>query len=289
VRPPVPPNDFYYWQQFHNWLVSQGKAKRTVKTNVQYAKRFASVLDTGDASPLSTLPGRRSKEITIVALANLAKFQGRYERFLELKKRYALKWSSSNSTQYFERFFNVGLTLDIMLQRIRQMIAKLPVQMGQIIKFGCLVGLRASEIIDSVRLLNNVPQGTLYYNPERQCLEHFRFPDIFLRQTKKAYISFITLDQLSAIGILDCKTLVPITLNAITLACRRKGVKMEMHLCRKIFASWLINKSGIDSTTVDMLQGRCPQSVLVRHYQTPESNLSSRILDSLDRLNQAIN
>jgi hypothetical protein len=244
------------------------------------------VLDTGDASPLSTLP-RRSKEITITALANLAKFQGRYERFQELKKRYDLKWSTSNSTQYFERFFNVGLTLDIMLQRIRQMIAKLPPPMGQIIKFGCLVGLRASEVLESVRLLNSVDYSRRYFNEERQCLEHFRFPQIFLRQTKKAYISFITLDQLSAIGILGCKNHVP-TLNAITLACRRKGVKMEMHLCRKIFASWLINKSGIDNTTVDMLQGRVSQSVLVRHYQTPDSNLSSRILDSLNKLHRAI-
>jgi hypothetical protein len=246
------------------------------------------VLDTGDASAfLSTLPGSRSKEITLVALANLAKHQGRYERFLELKKRYALKWSTSNSTQYFERFFNEGLTLDVMLQRIRKMIAVLPTFMGQIIKFGCLVGLRASEVIESVRLLNSSDTCPKYFNPQRQCLEHFRSPDIFLRQTKKAYISFITLDQLSGIGILGCKIPTP-SLNAITLACRRKGVKMEMHLCRKIFASWLINKSGIDSTTVDMLQGRCPQSVLVRHYQTPESNLSSRVLDSLYRLQRTI-
>jgi hypothetical protein len=272
------------WQQFHSWLVSQGKAKRTVKTNVQYAKRFWFVLDTWDISPLSTsLPGSRSKEITIVALANLAKFQGRYERFQELKKRYALKWSTSNSTQYFERFFNEGLTLDIMLTRVKEMVRLLPPVMGKIVKFGCLVGLRASEVLEAVRLLNL--GYTQYFNEERQCLEHFRHPQIFLRQTKKAYISYLSTDNYYWIATLGPK--IP-SLNAITLACRRKGIKMEMHLCRKIFASWLINKSGIDSTTVDMLQGRCPQSVLVRHYQTPESNLSSRILDSLDSLYRAI-
>src|SRR5919106_5404656 len=234
----TPPHDFVYWQQFRDWLISQGKAKRTVKTNVLYAKRFWYVLDTGDASPLSTsLPGRqRSKEITIVALANLAKFQGRYERFLELKKRYDLKWSTTNSTQYFERFFDEQLTLDIMLQRIKEMIRLLPPFMAQIIKFGCLVGLRASEVLESVRLLTIGPNQ--YYNRERCTLEHFRFPQIFIRTTKKAYLSFITLEQLSAIGVLDCKTPVP-TLNAITLACRRNGIKMEMHLTRKIFASWL--------------------------------------------------
>ena len=108
--------------------------------------------------------------------------------------------------------------------------------MAQIIKFGCLVWLRASEVLESVRLLTIGPNQ--YYNRERCTLEHFRFPQIFIRTTKKAYLSFITLEQLSAIGVLDCKTPVP-TLNAITLACRRNGIKMEMHLTRKIFASWL--------------------------------------------------
>ena len=249
------------------------------------------MLDTGDASPLSTsLPGRqRSKEITIVALANLAKFQGRYERFLELKKRYDLKWSTTNSTQYFERFFDEQLTLDIMLQRIKEMIRLLPPFMAQIIKFGCLVGLRASEVLESVRLLASGETEPVrrYYNPERCALEHFRFPQIFIRQTKKAYISFITKEQLSAIGILGCKTLPTTTLNAITLACRRKGIKMEMFLCRKIFASHLI-QSGIDYNTVDLLSGRVPPSVLARHYQSPSNDLRNRVLSAVEGLQRAI-
>jgi hypothetical protein len=111
------------WRQFHDWLVSQGKRQRTVKTNLQYAKRFHSVLDTGDASALTALPRTRSKEITIVALANYAKFTGRYEQFRELKKRYGLKWNTNDSTQFFERFFNEGLSLEGMLQRIQKMMA----------------------------------------------------------------------------------------------------------------------------------------------------------------------
>jgi hypothetical protein len=254
---------------------------------VLYAKRFASVLDTGDATPLLNLPGTRSREIALVALANLAKFQGRYERFLELKRRYDLKWSTSNSTQYFERFFNEELTLDVMLQRIKEMIRLLPPSMGNIVKFACLVVLRASEVIESVRLLNNFSAAEKYFNPNRQCLEHFRFPEIFIRQTKKAYISFITKEQLSAIGILGCKTLPTTTLNAITLACRRKGIKMEMFLCRKIFASHLI-QSGIDYNTVDLLSGRVPPSVLARHYQSPSNDLRNRVLSAVEGLQRAI-
>jgi hypothetical protein len=243
------------------------------------------VLDTGDASAfLSTLPGRRSKEITLVALANLSKYQGRYERFQELKKCYDLKWSTSNSTQYFERFFNEELTLDIMLQRIRQMIAVLPPFMGKIVKFACLVGLRASETIESVRLICS--DTNRFYNADRQTLEHFRFPSVFLRQTKKAYLSFVTpeiIGNMKKIHISD----VP-TLNAITLACRRKGIKMEMYLCRKIFASWLRNEGGIQPEVVDMLQGRVSPSVLTRHYLVPRSSLKEQVLQALEQLQRQL-
>jgi intergrase/recombinase len=58
---------------------------------------------------------------------------------------------------------------------------------------------------------------------------------------------------------------------------------MNMHLCRRMFASWL-RKDGIQPEIVDLLQGRVSQSVLTRHYLTPDSTLSAKILDSLDRL-----
>lgn len=63
---------------------------------------------------------------------------------------------------------------------------------------------------------------------------------------------------------------------------------MNMRLCRKVFASWLI-KEGIDAITVDMLQGRCPSSILARHYQTPPADLRDRVLDAVSKLDKEIN
>jgi hypothetical protein len=57
--------------------------------------------------------------------------------------------------------------------------------MARIIDFACITGLRPSEVIESVRLLIS-GENKKYYNEERQALEHFRFPEIFIRQTKKA-------------------------------------------------------------------------------------------------------
>jgi len=62
---------------------------------------------------------------------------------------------------------------------------------AQIIKFVCLVGLRPTEAIDSVKLLKS-GSATNYYNPERQGMEHFRLPEILLRKTKQAYVSFVS-------------------------------------------------------------------------------------------------
>ena len=94
-----------------------------------------------------------------------------------------------------------------------------------IIEFACPIGLKPAEVCESVRLIKS-RCTTKYYNPERQVLEQFRFSEIFLRQTKKAYISFITLDNLQRIGILGCKTPIP-TRNAITHACQRRHIKMD--------------------------------------------------------------
>jgi hypothetical protein len=77
--------------------------------------------------------------------------------------------------------------------------------MGELVKFGVLVGLRPTEVVESVRLLNN-PSSSIssppYYSSHSQALGDFRFPRMFLKQAQKAfYTSFITEEQLLAIAI----------------------------------------------------------------------------------------
>jgi hypothetical protein len=110
---------------FHDRLAGQNKTKATIKETVNYAKRFAAILDTGDASQLLTL-SPRNKAHAMTALANLAKYRGCYDKFLQMRQRYNLKWSKGDSLQYFNRFFDEQLSFDVMLQRIKEMIAKTP-------------------------------------------------------------------------------------------------------------------------------------------------------------------
>ncbi len=66
--------------------------------------------------------------------------------------------------------------------------------MGEIVKFGVLVGLRLSEVVESVKLLNSVHHGGQpqpYYNSERQTLQHFLSLSRDLSKTDKEGLHFL--------------------------------------------------------------------------------------------------
>lgn len=108
-------------------------------------------------------------------------------------------------------------------------------------------------------------------------LEHFRYPEIYIRRTKKAYISRVTdlvLDIAKHCG--------DHSYSALKLMIRRRGIGMHMAFCRKIFATYLRN-SGIEPETIDLLQGRTPKSIFARHYFRPDFN-HGRIKESINSL-----
>jgi hypothetical protein len=71
--------------------------------------------------------------------------------------------------------------------------------MGEIIRFNTLTGLRPNECIAAVRLIRNPETFKTLFNEQRQTLEYFRFPQIYLRRTKSAWMSIITKEMLSPI------------------------------------------------------------------------------------------
>ena len=178
-------------QSFESYLKSQNK--RNIRQIVSYAQRHHSVLENGDASQLINLQSGAMRRHAMEALTALSKYLGCYDTWQEIRKRYSLHWTSGDETlKSLERFFNPDLTLDNIYDRVGQMIAKTPIPISNVIRFACLTGLRPAEVIESVKLINGEETFPKYYNLERQALEHFRYPDIFLRHTKKAYISFVT-------------------------------------------------------------------------------------------------
>jgi hypothetical protein len=75
--------------------------------------------------------------------------------------------------------------------------------MGKTVQFTVLVGLRPSEVVESVKLINDNQLFPTYYNPEEMTLQHYKFPQQFIRRTKKAYISFVTSGMLDVVKSID--------------------------------------------------------------------------------------
>ena len=71
--------------------------------------------------------------------------------------------------------------------------------------------------------------------------------------------------------------------SAIYHVLNRNGMDMQMNYCLKIFASHL-RQSGIEAEIVDLLQGRVPKSVFVRHYFRPSLDYRAKVLYALDTL-----
>ena len=72
------------------------------------------------------------------------------------------------------------------------------------------------------------------------------------------------------------------------MATQQSGMEMHMNYCRKIFATYLRN-NGPEQEIIDLLQGRLPKSVFVRHYYRPDLGRFKKIRHLLDNLyNQLI-
>ena len=91
-------------------------------------------------------------------------------------------------------------------------------------------------------------------------MEHFRFADLFLRATKKVYISIVNRELTSE--VVDSQ---PVSYSAIRKRLTRHHQHLRFKELRSYFATFLRN-NGILAEYVDLLQGRIPKSVFARHY-----------------------
>ena len=58
---------------------------------------------------------------------------------------------------------------------------------------------------------------------------------------------------------------------------------MNISICRKIFATFLRNE-GVEQEMINLLQGKNPKSVFVRHYYRPDMSKFDDIRKKLAKL-----
>jgi hypothetical protein len=214
------------------------------------------------------------------SLASLSKFMGNYDEWHEIIRRYQLKWPKKEGLSVFDEIFNNSEeSYSSMLEWIKTSIQRLPKSFGNVILFNTLTGLRPDEGYKAINLIQT--NSSNYVDEKRMLLMHYKFPDIFLRVSKKAYVSLVNEDILKAAANGE-----PITNYRIF---RDKfvelSISMNMYYCRKVFATYLRNK-GIEPEIIDLLQGRTPSSIFVNHYYRPNIHeiITERIRPVLDEL-----
>ncbi len=216
------------------------------------------------------------------SLASLSKFLGCYDRWKDIKEKYQLKWSNgNNSLEVFQTIVNNETNYDSMIRWVKDTCSQIPRYYANILFYCTLTGLRADKACKSLSLVKNNQDN--YLNKETMILEHFRHPNIFIRRTKQVFISFVNYDIINL-----AKDSIEYSYNALRCYLKRRKLQMNMNYCRKIFATFMRN-NGIEQEIIDLLQGRIPKSVFVRHYYKPDLSRFEKVRSLLDNLyNQLI-
>jgi hypothetical protein len=250
--------------------------KSTVRNRMVYAKKYHHLIQTWDLSELAKLSNEKRGHI-MRALSLLSKYQGQYEKWQQVRNNYQLKWSNRDSLHSFRKITDENTDIDKMINWVRESIREFP-RLNNILIFNTLTGLRPTEAVESFNLLSASAKN--YLSTDTKRLEHFRFPSIFIRRTKKAFISIMNKEIMNLIEEPKYEDL---NYSKIRLTFQRNNKKCYMSYCRKIYATFLRNE-GIEPEVIDMLQGRIPNSIFVRHYYRPSMERFDEIGIKLNKL-----
>ena len=97
------------WDKYKEYLYANQRPN-TARLALKYGKKYSYVLERMDIKDLLVLPPAKQRHI-MKALANLAKYNGVYEQWNNLRKKHKLRWSSTNTLEIFERIMNNGNSL----------------------------------------------------------------------------------------------------------------------------------------------------------------------------------
>jgi hypothetical protein len=268
--------DNAFWEQYKVHL-STATNNETRNDRISYAKKYYSILYSGNASELLTLSNDKRIH-AMKSISSLSKYLGCYDTWKRIIEKYQLKWSTENSLQCFNDIWNTKTNYSSMVSWIKGAYLKLPKDYGNILLYCTLTGLRPDEACKSIQLIH--AEIGKYLNKQTMTLEHFRYPDIFIRRTKKAYVSIATNEILKIVSHSGNHSY-----NSIRGMVRKNHMEMKMSYCRKVFATYL-RMNGLEPEIIDLLQGRIPKSLFVKHYYRPDmQNDRIRVmLDSLMRI-----
>ena len=267
------------WPSFKDYL-SKNHSKKHIKDVMNYAMKYGNCLFANDFSELLSFSASKRRHV-LASLANLSKFLGMYEVFQNLKKKHGLKWESTKVEDLIISRMNKTVDYGEVLKWLNELKVEFP-HLSDFLDFVLTSGLRFAEAVNSYNLIIDLfREGNLenYYNAEKEVLEHYKFRKFFLRNTKKAFLSFIPEKLIDRI-----KEQKKLTTYQIRNPIKRSNRRLRFGDVRECFATFMTKY--LTQPEIDFLQGRVSASVFMRHYFNPAllSDLKERAFEGIKNL-----
>jgi intergrase/recombinase len=268
---------FIDWQQFSEW-VNARYSNTYARIILQYTKKYCDLIN--DVKSLELIKPTIKNNV-VKSLIILSKFLGIHEQFKNALKNYGVKLHKQNALQSFLRILNNNHDV---LDWYNIAISNLRDNEKTLLKLCLYSGLRRTEALTSFnKIIELKKQNRLneYYDFNLNCLMHFKYPKEFIRRTKNTYISFIPESLVNEISTSE-----PVSYAAIRKRLNKNNIKVRIDELRDYFGTFLL-QHGILEQEVNLLQGRIPPSIFVKHYWSPKlSELKDRVFKALNQLNQ---
>jgi intergrase/recombinase len=250
-----------------------------------YAKQFSSCLTGRDLSKVAGLRDSFRPNV-MKALSALAKFLGCYEDYKQLIRQYGLKWGGRSADDLIIDRLNKVENPDEVFEWIRQAKAARP-DLTDFLDLMAVSGLRLVEAVSSYNLIVRLSRENKvqeYYHVEHQTLEHFKFKEIFIRKSKKAFISFVPGELVKRIGENDLLT----SPDAVQKLLQKRGLKLRFADIREAHATF--STKFLKDTEIDFLHGRVTTNVFMRNYFNPAliTDLQARALQGIQEIQQKV-
>ena len=269
---------------FKQFIAKRGYRGNYGSQLYNYGVKYADCLFTGDLRSVEALPsGRRPNALK--GLSILAKSVHRYSYFKDLIENGQVKWGGRKKNLIFADRMKKLRDSEEFWSWVR-LVKEKRCDLDDFMDFMAVSGLRLVEAVASYDLIGQCARGggldlklrgegkacervSGYYNRSLGWLEHFWFPDIFLRDTKNAIVSFVPEDLVKRIGEAGQVLGSAASVQNKVRGCGGKLKVLRFKDFRKANASMMLGAGKLTPEEVDMLQGRVTVDVFMTNYFTP--------------------
>jgi len=270
VRPPGFEPGSSTWQTAKiDWImfkeyVEKDHRPRVAQQICSNAENYAVCLLNRDLSVLQGMSAAKRSNI-LKSLSSLAKFLGVYEEWRQLVRSYGFKWVGKSADDLIIERLNRVADPEEVWRWIRDVKVARP-DLAEFMDLLAVSGLRLSEAVAAYNLVIQLnAEGKLanYYVHETGTLEHFRFKNIFIRNSKKAFVSYVPADLIERI----CRCPPILNVDSVRVRVKKRGLPQHFSDIREAHGTFLIRY--LRREEVDFLHGRVTSGVFMQHYFNP--------------------